>query len=590
MLILLFFTLLIGLSLIGYGGLLIWILNLFKIFPNFSFSLSDYSLLGIFVVITLAIIANFLIPLSDFSGVVTLLLGITLLILFNYKNNNLFLIRKDFISILIMVFCGVIVFSKLENIGIISYRSYKTFYHYDTGLYQMPFLQWIASHSIPIGLANLHGRFGFDSSWLIFHSAWRSPGIGWSSLAIIEGWIWTLGIWVFGEGLVKSWLQFRIGNRILLITLALIFFINFAINEPGSVASTDHASNIFALVTVVYFLEFLNATAESSQSNIDRGILLMFVSSSLAITAKLSMFLVILLPIVGSWMVLKSLPIQRSLIASLILGIVFFSLWILRNLLLSGCLVYPVAFTCLNEVSWGVGSQQAILEKNAVTGWARSPDIKLYLQSLNNYEWLSSWFLRLLEQPTIKLVLTLLLSGLLLPIFEILKLRYYQENKKEIIHSSGLIPITLTAIFGVSFWFLNGPDPRFSWSFLLLSTVPIASFWLALLNVIKIFDFITKLFAQKTTYYILVFLMIVILFQHSSQFFDLTAWQKAPDVKFSQQKLSNTGQTIYTPLETDQCWAIGPLCTPYYYFTDFHFKDKLSIDTIWGHTRFRREL
>ena len=492
MLILFFLTLLVGLSLIGYGRLLICILNLFKIFLTLSFSPSDYSLLGIFVVINLAIIANFFIPLSDFSGVVTLPVGITLLILFNYKNKNFSLIRKDLGSILIMVFFGVLTVSNLENIDIIAYQSYKTFYHYDTGLYQMPFLQWIASYPIPIGLANLHGRFGFDSAWLIFHSAWRSPWIGWSSLAIIEGWIWTLGMWIFFEGLVKSWIQFRIGNRILLITLALIFFINFAINEPGSVASTDHASNIFALLTVVYFLEFSEAITEQNQSRTERGLFMIFVSSSLAITSKLSMFPIILLPIAGAWMTLKSLPKKRSLIVFPILCIVFFSLWILRNLLLSGCLIYPVAFTCLNEVSWGVGSQQAIIEKNAVTGWARSPDINLYLQSLNNYEWLSSWFLRLLEQPTIKLILTLLFSSLLLPIFEILKLRYYQENKKEIIQSSGLILITLISIFGSLFWFFNGPDPRFSWSFLLLITVPIASFWLALLNITKVFDFITK--------------------------------------------------------------------------------------------------
>ncbi len=583
MLILVLFVILIGLALIGYGRLLVEIFNFFKIFPNSSLSLSDYSLLGIFVVITLTMAGNFLIPLSDFSGVVTLSIGIALLLFLKNKANS-FLIKKGLTSLLLMVFCVVIVMARLESITAFSYKTFKTFFMYDTGLYHMPFLQWIASYPIPIGLGNLYGPLGYNSSWLTFHSAWRLPWIGWNSLPIVEGWIWTLGIWVFGEGLVNRWIEIRLGNRILLIALALIFFVNFNINEFGRAISTDHASNILTLLTVVFFVEFFDSLIQQKQRETQRGILLLIVSSCLAITGKLSMMPVIVLPIVGLFMVARSLSMRRALIISLILGILFFTLWLLRNLLLSGCLVYPVSFTCLDQVSWGVGSERAMIEKRDITAWARLPGSN-YLKSLNNYDWLSSWVFRLFDNQTVKFVFILLSSSLLLPILEVFQLKSYQENKKNLVRDSRLmlIVIIITMVLGLLLWFFNGPDPRFSWSFLLLSILPSVTFWLALFNVTKIFDWVANIFQKKPIYYVLVALIVVMFVQHSSQLLDLNAWEKAPDVAFSWKTLSSTGQIIRIPLEADQCWGISLPCTPY-------FNDQLSLDTIWGHPRFRRSL
>lgn len=590
MLILVLLIIITALSLIGYGCLLVWTLNWFKIFPNSPLSPSDYSLLGIFVVMTLAIVGNFFIPLSNFSGVITLIFGVLILILFNRKSNLSFIlfIKQNSTSFLIMSLCLVLVMARLETSQIMTYQTYKTVYHFDTGLYHMPFLQWIASYPIPIGLANLHGRFGFDSSWLIFHSAWRFPWIGWSSLPMVEGLIWTLGLWILGEGLVNSWTKFAYGNRILLITLALMFFINFGINPPGSVVSTDHAANIFALLTVVYFLEFLNAITEKNTSKIQRGILLMVISSCLAITGKLSMLPIIFFPIIGCLMMSKIRTIWRFIIVSLMIGVIFFSLWILRNFLLSGCLVYPVAFTCSDLVSWGVGSQQAIIEKNNVTAWARSPGAD-YLKSLDNYNWLTAWFIGLLDNSTIKLVFISLSLSLFLPIFEILKVQHYQKNKGSIVKNIGFLLIILVAVLGLLLWFFNGPDPRFSWSFLILASVPTTAFWLTLFNITEVFDFLTKVFQQKIMYYILIIIMMIIFTQHSSKLFDLNPWDKAPNIGFSQKILPKTGQIIYTPLQNHesleiyQCWAIPIPCTPY-------FNDQLSFKKQWGHLIISKDL
>jgi hypothetical protein len=297
---------------------------------------------------------------------------------------------------------------------------------------------------------------------------------------------------------------------------------------------------------------------------------------------------IIFFPIIGCLMMSKIRTIWRFIIVSLMIGVIFFSLWILRNFLLSGCLVYPVAFTCSDLVSWGVGSQQAIIEKNNVTAWARSPGAD-YLKSLDNYNWLTAWFIGLLDNSTIKLVFISLSLSLFLPIFEILKVQHYQKNKGSIVKNIGFLLIILVAVLGLLLWFFNGPDPRFSWSFLILASVPTTALWLTLFNITKVFDFLTKVFQQKIMYYILIIIMMIIFTQHSSKLFDLNPWDKAPNIGFSQKILPKTGQIIYTPLQNHesleiyQCWAIPIPCTPY-------FNDQLSFKKQWGHLIISKDL
>lgn len=40
---------------------------------------------------------------------------------------------------------------------------------YDTGLYHLQLFQWIQKEPVVFGLANIHGRFGFNSIWMYFY-------------------------------------------------------------------------------------------------------------------------------------------------------------------------------------------------------------------------------------------------------------------------------------------------------------------------------------------------------------------------------------------------------------------------------------
>ena len=136
---------------------------------------------------------------------------------------------------------------------------------------------------------------------------------------------------------------------------------------------------------MVYFLEFLG-DQNNNIFQVDR-IYLILISCALAITIKVSMLPFVLLPLIALVINLKSMKISRGLVICLSIVTSYFCLWLARNLILSGCLVYPVSQTCFTSLDWAVTAEQAIIEKNSVVGWARSPLVDCYLQTLKNYNY-----------------------------------------------------------------------------------------------------------------------------------------------------------------------------------------------------------
>lgn len=50
-------------------------------------------------------------------------------------------------------------------LGAISTYATSAAWNFDSGLYHIPAIRWIADYRLPLGLGNLHGRLGFDSAW-----------------------------------------------------------------------------------------------------------------------------------------------------------------------------------------------------------------------------------------------------------------------------------------------------------------------------------------------------------------------------------------------------------------------------------------
>jgi hypothetical protein len=113
-------------------------------------------------------------------------------------------------------------------------------------------MSWIAEEPVPYGLANLEGRLGFNSAWLMYVSALRLDDfLGWHHVVHAEVVIRTLFfswlVWRFAVTWCGDW-----SEKSLLYALAMVFGF---VMDPGRHTSTDVAANLCALLAWVTFCE-----------------------------------------------------------------------------------------------------------------------------------------------------------------------------------------------------------------------------------------------------------------------------------------------------------------------------------------------
>ena len=73
---------------------------------------------------------------------------------------------------------------------------------------------------------------------------------------------------------------------------------------------------------------------------------------------------------------------------------VFFSLWILKNIFISGCAIYPISFTCNNNLSWYSDNSNFIISAKNLSqfselhakNWSNIVDNNKFINYENNLE------------------------------------------------------------------------------------------------------------------------------------------------------------------------------------------------------------
>lgn len=406
-------------------------------------------LLGVFLVTLLALGANFFYPLTTRPGVVVLALGLVFVMCFKRALPA----QIDAFALLVAstfwVVCG------MPYDGLAS----------DAGLYHLQFEQWIAHDRLLWGLANLEPRFGFDSMWLMLVSTIRMNLSGWlpewthavvadMAMRVFVFW-WLLGLFVRALS-SRDWF----GTWFVALNFVLLTQYLWRMRSAG----TDVPANLLAVAMWLLLYEcWVVGKKTLTQSNAA------ICSAALLVTWKLSILPMVLLIVPVLYWARRQ---WRELGAVGLIAAVYIGAWLLRNFVLTGCLVYPVASTCF-DVSWGLGQEQAESMKWAVTSFARQhlgPNVQVALPdellTHFNIEWLVIWLKSFPRTYYFHFLAGSALLGLLLA---------YVRRGQESLSKERVRFLTYSAVvaaFGLLYWLVLGPDPRFSWSvFFILSIV-----------------------------------------------------------------------------------------------------------------------
>lgn len=419
--------------------------------------------------------------------------------------------------------------------------------NWDTGLYHLQSIKWIEEYPVIPGLANLHGRFGFNPNIFTVFSLTSFSRVFGQEIFSVNFTLFSLFVLYFINRLYIIYLEESISNNFIFILLVFITILN--LSENLSSPSPDFISTILPL----YILSKLSKHSYVNNELFCYEIISIVILSIYILTVKLSALPILIFPLLLMW----KFKIKKQHILWLIPICVLIVLpWLVRNVVLTGWLVYPFPMADLFNFDWKVQLSQVQLEKLAITGFARSHGHQVReAYYMNVFEWIPLWWKEVIRPNQI-----LFLASVILPL-----IIFYNKNKIEFIN----LAIIFTSFIGVLYWFMLAPDFRFGKAFIVIGAI----------SPLLYYKFKVQLFWEpnfKIIYpFFVVIVMLIFYFGKSSTGFNIVRIVRenlpkliTPDIieipeniKFKTYQVG--GIKFYAPTEEDRCFNHCLPCTGY---------------------------
>jgi len=338
----------------------------------------------------------------------------------------------------------------------------------DTGLYHFPAMQWNHAYAIVPGLANLHSRFGFNSS-LFAYAASLSDGI-WSARPhhITNGplFVMIFGISIFSLARIVRRRSMSCADVFgALLALPVVYFVN-RFRYPSSLGP-----NIVVLLMVFAgtWLAIISMRRKANRPGDSRcAFLCTILVLSAAVTVKLTIapiaFAMWLLMMYWIFFHAENFALSsraRFLGLTISISSLLIVPWLVRGVILSGYPLYPSRVFGVN-VSWRAPEIQAEIDYE----WTQNYSRGIYNPIVSGGEWIESWIDAVLKEHSFSIVLPVLLSVFSLIVILLCTLVVNRNNRVKIeTRYFWLIGIVLVAIIT---WFLTAPDTRIGVGYCLL--------------------------------------------------------------------------------------------------------------------------
>lgn len=323
----------------------------------------------------------------------------------------------------------------------------------DTALYHNQAIQWIEKYGVVKGLGNLHFRLAYNSSFFALQALFSWTSIVGQSLHGMNSFI---AILFTSYSLIRL---FRFQKTAAdsehlyieqLLNLFMLYYIYASISSISS-PSTD----FLPMLLILYIF--------SKWASNQQLLPVLFLFGLFGITVKLSIVPIVLigLPLLFR---LVSQHRYKQLLYYVLLGCYLVFPFLIRNIIISGYLFYPVAGLDFFPVDWKMPSETVIRDNHEIIAWGRR------LNDVNKYEWpLTQWFPIWFAELSFDQKILFSLQVISLPFLFFLILKYTIRK-----HLFSSIPYMLSvSIIFLLYWFFSAPLVRYGMVFLYL--IPLVS-------------------------------------------------------------------------------------------------------------------
>ena len=348
-------------------------------------------LFGIFFIGSIIVLINFILPTGSY-------LTYALLLIFFILSYQALMPPKYILKIIL--------------INLIVYPiCLKMSFAYDAGLYHLGYMNTLRTEKIIFGLANIQG-YGFSSFQEYIGSIIFTPNFYFQRF-IIGGFL--SFFFLFLDDLRKTKLNYD--NLFFFFSLLSVPFLSRYFMVYTTL--TDTATGLLLVIQFYFAVKIFllaNINKEFNTDNFQIFILLTFLCVAFkgsAVLAAVLFFAVIALSV-------KSFEfIKLIFFKNIFLFLLIFS-WLLKNIIISGCLVFPITISCFEFFDWNA-SFVANEMSNSAMAWHRQPFAGW--EPLMNSNWFYKYWIKTYDM----MILSILFSLFLIFVFNFI-FQYFQEK------------------------------------------------------------------------------------------------------------------------------------------------------------------
>ena len=348
--------------------------------------------------------------------------------------------------------------------------------HTDTYIYHAEMIRWYEEYGLVTGMGNLQNHFAYNSAYLAYASFWSMRWLLGQSLHGTNGFLQALlVVWS-----IKGLLAYKShGNHVTDgCRLAIIIY---AIVNSEYIMSP--ATDFGALYIVLWIIALWLQTSFEQNTGNESSIIsthiygLLAVSSCIALTYKLSAGLIIIIAIYPAIILFKAKD-YRKIILYITLGIVAVLPWIVRNIIISGCIVYPMTMFKLDMLDWAIPTKVLLEDDALISTWGKCLyDIDRANDSMRI--WLPIWW-DAKDTYEKMLIVSNVCAGLLEFVWIIDKIIHH----KQINLAYGTLKLSIIPCMLI--WFVKAPFIRYGLAFLLVIPLCEIAQWLTRNNTLHI--------------------------------------------------------------------------------------------------------
>jgi hypothetical protein len=297
-----------------------------------------YPLVPIFIIGNFVLVINFLAPLK-YIGIPILLAG-SFMIFYDLKKNR------------IQKFQKILIIEDVLVPGILGISTYGAWLGWDTGLYHLPHQLMLREQTIVFGATNLNLWFGW-SGLLEYVSSLFWLNDNWIAIRLIEIVFFTTFFNIVFYFISQNKNKFYQFSGIAILVFG--FLDNFGYKGGGNgfyqfltVGKYDSAVGLmFYLITLLIINEFIKDKYETQ----DFYSILLLSLFTVQIKQTGAYLLFLLLPYLVILLQRNKISFL-SILLKIKFHIIILLIWLIKNIIISSCLFFPIEQTCLPFLSW----------------------------------------------------------------------------------------------------------------------------------------------------------------------------------------------------------------------------------------------